>query len=162
MSTHASEKLVAQIVGVTSILKYAVIAAVAFVTPAGAVPVVPNFSSGQLTQTTTSRSVISESIVSEDYATGWQYTVSGTGINLNGASIEPGAIINTNTTSASGITTKWTGLDVINKPNWTLTNPGGSFQFQSSYSGPGLQNRTTITRTIETDTTIESVSVFSQ
>jgi len=162
MSTHASEKLVAQIVGVTSILKYAVIAAVAFVTPAGAVPVVPNFSSGQLTQTTTSRSVISESIVSEDYATGWQYTVSGTGINLNGASIEPGAIINTNTTSASGITTKWTGLDVNNKPDWTLTNPGGSFQFQSSYSGPGLQNRTTITRTIETDTTIESVSVFSQ
>jgi len=162
MSTHASEKLVAQIVGVTSILKYAVIAAVAFVTPAGAVPVVPNFSSGQLTQTTTSRSVISESIVSEDYATGWQYTVSGTGINLNGASIEPGAIINTNTTSASGITTKWTGLDVNNKPDWTLTQPGGSFQFQSSYSGPGLQNRTTITRTIETDTTIESVSVFSQ
>tara|TARA_R100001463_G_scaffold40796_1_gene86281 strand:+ start:257 stop:745 length:489 start_codon:yes stop_codon:yes gene_type:complete len=162
MSTHASEKLVAQIVGVTSILKYAVIAAVAFATPAGAVPVVPNFSSGQLTQTTTSRSVISESIVSEDYATGWQYTVSGTGINLNGASIEPGAIINTNTTSASGITTKWTGLDVNNKPDWTLTNPGGSFQFQSSYSGPGLQNRTTITRTIETDTTIESVSVFSQ
>ena len=162
MSTHASEKLVAQIVGVTSILKYAVIAAVAFATPAGAVPVVPTFSSGQLTQTTTSRSVISESIVSEDYATGWQYTVSGTGINLNGASIEPGAIINTNTTSASGITTKWTGLDVNNKPDWTLTNPGGSFQFQSSYSGPGLQNRTTITRTIETDTTIESVSVFSQ
>ena len=162
MSTHASEKLVAQIVGVTSILKYAVIAAVAFVTPAGAVPVVPNFSSGQLTQTTTSRSVISESIVSEDYATGWQYTVTGTGINLDGASIEPGAIINTNTTSASGITTKWTGLDVNNKPDWTLTQPGGSFQFQSSYSGPGLQNRTTITRTIETDTTIESVSVFSQ
>ena len=162
MSTHASEKLAALIAGVTSTLRYAIIAAGVFVIPAGAVPVVPNFSSGQLTQTTTSRSVISESIVSEDYATGWQYTVSGTGINLNGASIEPGAIINTNTTSASGITTKWTGLDVSNKPNWTLTQPGGSFQFQSSYSGPGLQNRTTITRTIETDTTIESVSVFSQ
>tara|TARA_B100001250_G_scaffold208378_1_gene178862 strand:- start:973 stop:1461 length:489 start_codon:yes stop_codon:yes gene_type:complete len=162
MSTHASEKLAALIAGVTSTLRYAIIAAGVFVIPAGAVPVVPNFSSGQLTQTTTSRSVISESIVSEDYATGWQYTVSGTGINLNGASIEPGAIINTNTTSASGITTKWTGLDVTNKPNWTLTQPGGSFQFQSSYSGPGLQNRTTITRTIETDTTIESVSVFSQ
>ena len=162
MSTHVLGRLVAPIVGVTSTFKYAAIAAVAFVTPVGAVPVVPNFSSGQLTQTTTSRSVISESIVSEDYATGWQYTVSGTGINLDGASIEPGAIINTNTTSASGITTKWTGLDVNNKPNWTLTQPGGSFQFQSSYSGPGLQNRTTITRTIETDTTIESVSVFSQ
>ena len=162
MSTHASEKLAAQTVGAISILKYAVIAAAVFVTPAGAVPVVPNFSSGQLTQTTTSRSVISEAIVSEDFATGWQYTVTGTGINLNGASIEPAAIINTNTTSASGITTKWTGLDINNKPDWTLTNPGGSFQFQSSYSGPGLQNRTTITRTIETDTTIESVSVFSQ
>ena len=162
MSTHALGKLAAPIVGVISTFKYAAIVAGAFVIPAGAVPVVPNFSSGQLTQTTTSRSVISEAIVSEDYATGWQYTVSGTGINLNGASIEPGAIINTNTTSASGITTKWTGLDVTNKPNWTLTQPGGSFQFQSSYSGPGLQNRTTITRTIETDTTIESVSVFSQ
>lgn len=162
MPTLVSEKLDVPIVGVISKLKYVAIVAVAFATPANAVPVVPNFSSGQLTQTTTSRSVISESIVSEDYATGWQYTVSGTGINLDGASIEPGAIINTNTTSASGITTKWTGLDVNNKPNWTLTQPGGSFQFQSSYSGPGLQNRTTITRTIETDTTIESVSVFSQ
>ncbi len=152
----------ALIAGVMWRLKFVVSAAGVLAIPVNAVPVVPNFSSGQLTQTTTSRSVISESIVSEDYATGWQYTVSGTGINLNGASIEPGAIINTNTTSASGITTKWTGLDVSNKPNWTLTQPGGSFQFQSSYSGPGLQNRTTITRTIETDTTIESVSVFSQ
>ena len=153
---------VAPIVGAMWKLKFAVLAVAALVTPANAVPVVPNFSSGQLTQTTTSRSVISEAIVSEDFATGWQYTVSGTGISLNGASIEPSAIINTNTTAASGITTKWTGLDVNNKPNWTLTQPGGSFQFQSSYSGPGLQNRTTITRTIETDTTIESVSVFSQ
>ena len=152
----------APIVGGMLKLKFVVIAVVALATPVGAVPVVPNFSSGQLTQTTTSRSVISEAIVSEDFATGWQYTVSGTGVSLNGASIEPAAIINTNTTAASGITTKWTGLDVNNKPNWTLTQPGGSFQFQSSYSGPGLQNRTTITRTIETDTTIESVSVFSQ
>ncbi len=157
-----SVRPVAPIVGAMWKLKFAVLAVVALVTPANAVPVVPNFSSGQLTQTTTSRSVISESIVSEDFATGWQYTVSGTGISLDGASIEPSAIINTNTTAASGITTKWTGLDVNNKPNWTLTQPGGSFQFQSSYSGPGLQNRTTITRTIETDTTIESVSVFSQ
>jgi|TARA_X000000368_G_C23047420_1_gene719763 hypothetical protein len=152
----------ALIVGGMLKLKFVVLAVVALATPVGAVPVVPNFSSGQLTQTTTSRSVISEAIVSEDFATGWQYTVSGTGVSLNGASIEPAAIINTNTTAASGITTKWTGLDVNNKPNWTLTQPGGSFQFQSSYSGPGLQNRTTITRTIETDTTIESVSVFSQ
>ena len=151
-----------EIVGAMWKLKFAVLAVAALATPVNAVPVVPNFSSGQLTQTTTSRSVISESIVSEDFATGWQYTVSGTGISLDGASIEPSAIINTNTTAASGITTKWTGLDVNNKPNWTLTQPGGSFQFQSSYSGPGLQNRTTITRTIETDTTIESVSVFSQ
>ena len=152
----------ALIAGVMWRFKFVVSAVAVLAIPANAVPVVPNFSSGQLTQTTTSRSVISESIVSEDYATGWQYTVTGTGINLDGASIEPGAIINTNTTSASGITTKWTGLDVNNKPDWTLTQPGGSFQFQSSYSGPGLQNRTTITRTIETDTTIESVSVFSQ
>ena len=152
----------ALIAGVMWRFKFVVSAVAVLAIPANAVPVVPNFSSGQLTQTTTSRSVISESIVSEDYATGWQYTVTGTGINLDGASIEPGAIINTNTTSASGITTTWTGLDVNNKPNWTLTQPGGSFQFQSSYSGPGLQNRTTITRTIETDTTIESVSVFSQ
>lgn len=130
--------------------------------PALAVPVVPNFGTGQLTQSSTQRSVISEVIVSEDFATGWQYTVSGSGIQHSGTSIEPAAIINTNTTAASGITTTWTGLDVNQKPNWSLTTPGGSFQFQSSYSGPGLQNRTTITRTIETDTTIDSVSVFSK
>ena len=111
----------ALIVGGMLKLKFVVLAVVALATPVGAVPVVPNFSSGQLTQTTTSRSVISEEIFSEDFATGWQYTVSGTWVSLNGASIEPAAIINTNTTAASGITTKWTGLDVNNKPNWTLT-----------------------------------------
>ena len=46
MSTHASERLAALIVGVTSKLKYVVIAAGVFVIPVGAVPVVPNFSSG--------------------------------------------------------------------------------------------------------------------
>ena len=47
-------------------------------------------------------------------------------------------------------------------PNWSLTQPGGTFTYTSSYQGPGLRNRTTITRTSEIETTIVSSSVFSQ
>ena len=45
---------------------------------AGAVPVVPNFTQGSMTSHTETTSKQTETINSIDYATGWQYSVSGT------------------------------------------------------------------------------------
>ena len=48
------------------------------------------------------------------------------------------------------------GVELNQKPNFTLADPTGvgAFQFTESYSGPGLKTQTIIQRT----TTIESVT----
>ena len=56
---------------------------------AGAVPVVPNFTQGSMTSHTETTSKQTETINSIDYATGWQYSVSGTNVSNNGAALLP-------------------------------------------------------------------------
>jgi len=124
-----------------------------FAKPAVAVPVVPNFSTGSMTTHTETTSNVTETIVSESYETGWQYSVSGTNIEpVNGASLTPG------TTTING----WSALDASNKPNWSIADPGQSFQFVETYSGPGLSNVTTIQRVTEINQITDTISTFSQ
>jgi hypothetical protein len=49
-----------------------------------AVPVVPNFTQGSMTSHTETTSKVTETINSIDYATGWQYSVSGTNVTNGG------------------------------------------------------------------------------
>ena len=65
--------------------------------PAQAVPVVPNFTQGSMTSHTETTSTVVETINSMDYATGWQYSVSGVNIEHDGASKSPGTDTSTNT-----------------------------------------------------------------
>ena len=48
------------------------------INPVIAVPVVPNFTQGSMTSSTTTTSTVTETINSMDYNTGWQYAVTGT------------------------------------------------------------------------------------
>ena len=126
-----------------------------------AVPVVPNFTQGSMQSTTETTSTVTETINSIDYNTGYQYVITGTNIKHDGATISaPSVTAGTNT--IEGVTSTWTGMDLSNKPNFSIVNPGGSFQYSESYMGPGLATQTIIQRT----TTIESVtttqSTFSQ
>ena len=123
---------------------------------------VPNFVQGNMSSTTTTQSTLTESITSKDYSTGYEYTVTGTGIQHDGSSMSPDATSITGTVGGHSYT--WTGADMTTKPYWTLTNPtsGNAFQFTETYSGPGLQNVTTINRTIETESVTTTTSVFSQ
>ena len=135
-------------------------AVLANVRTANAVPVVPNFTQGSMTSTTETTSTVTETINSMSYDTGYQYVITGTNIEHDGNTISaPSTTGNSNT--LNGVTSTWTGLDLDNKPNFTLTTPGAAFQFTESYSGPGLSNHTIIQR----ETTIQSVtnttSVFS-
>ena len=124
-----------------------------FAPAANAVPVVPNFTTGSMTSHTETTSTVTETIVSESYGTGWQYSVSGTNIEpVDGASLTPG------TTTVDG----WSALDVNNKPSWEITSPGGAFQFVETYSGPGLSNVTTIQRIQEVQQITDTISTFSQ
>ena len=128
--------------------------------PAGAVPVVPNFTQGSQTSTTETKSKITESINSINYNTGYQYSVTGTNIKMDGSSITPNITSTPNT--IDGVTSSWTNLNLNNKPNWTITNPGEAFQFTETYQGPGLSNQTIIQRTTEVESLTTTTSIFTQ
>ena len=61
---------------------------------AWSVPVVPNFTQGSMTSHTETTSKQTETINSIDYATGWQYSVSGTNVSNNGAKLLPPTVTN--------------------------------------------------------------------
>ena len=130
---------------------------------ATAVPVVPNFTQGSMTSVTTQTVTTSETINSMDYATGWTYSVSGSGVEVDGGSTISPDVISTQTNTIDGVNSTWTGLDLStqNKPNWKQTTPGAAFQFTEHYSGPGLQTHTIIQRETTVQSVTESTSIFS-
>ena len=133
--------------------------------PLYAVPVVPNFTQGSMTSTTTQTITTSETINSMDYATGWTYSVSGSGIELEDGSTNVAPdVVSTQTNTVDGVTSTWTGLDLStqNKPNFVQTTPGAAFQFTEHYSGPGLQTHTVIQRTSTVTSVTDTTSVFQQ
>ena len=128
-----------------------------------AVPVVPNFTQGSMTSVTTQTVTTNETINSMDYATGWTYSVSGSGVEVEeGTTISPD-VTSTQTNTNNGVTSTWTGLDLStqNKPNWKQTEAGNAFQFTEHYSGPGLQTHTIIQRETTVQSVTESTSIFS-
>ena len=127
---------------------------------ATAVPVVPNFTQGNMTSTTETTSTVTETINSMNYDTGYQYVITGTNISHDGDTISaPSQTGNSNT--LNGVTSTWTNLDINNTPNFTITNPGGAFQFTESYSGPGLKTQTIIQRVTEIQSVTSTTSQFS-
>ena len=129
----------------------------AFHGAAQAVPVVPNFTQGSMTSHTETTQQITETINSMDYNTGYQYSVTGSGITANG-NLSPGT--GTNNVTIDGVNTTWTG--VTSKPTFTQTTPGAAFQFTETYMGPGLSNQTIIQRTTEVTSVTDTTSIFSQ
>ena len=125
-----------------------------------AVPVVPNFTQGSMTSNTETTSTVTETINSMNYDTGYQYVITGTNIQHDGNTISsPSTTGNSNT--LNGVTSTWTGLDLDNKPNFTITTPGAAFQFTESYIGPGLSNHTIINRETTINSVTNTTSVFS-
>jgi len=126
----------------------------------GAVPVVPNFTQGSMTRNTETTSTVTETINSMNYDTGYQYVITGTNVQHDGATISaPNTTGNSNT--LNGVTSTWTNLDLNNKPNFTITTAGDPFQFTESYSGPGLSNHTIINRTTTIQSVTNTTSTFS-
>ena len=133
---------------------------------AAAVPVVPNFTQGSMTSHTETTSKQTETINSIDYATGWQYSVSGTNVNNNGQPLLPPTTTNSVTVTPMGgiegqVTSSATGLDFSNS-NFTIANPGEAFQFTTTYQGPGMTNQTVIQRTTEVISVTDTTSIFTQ
>ena len=128
-----------------------------------ATPVVPQFRSGSSTQSSTSQSVINETITSHQYRSGYSYSASGHNIesaDLNGY-INPSATATT-TQTIGGVQFNWTSPSLEAVPRWKITNAGQSFSLVETMLAPGLDTVTTINRTITTSTTTETTSVFGQ
>ena len=143
-------------------------------TAARAVPVVPNFTQGSMTTHTETSSTVPETINSIDYRTGWEYSVTGVGIENNGQPINPdvnsSSVTITPSTGSSGATDGATGvltssfdsLDMDTAGSYTIANDGGAFQFTQSYQGPGMTNQTIIQRTTVIESVTDTTSVFTQ
>ena len=130
---------------------------------ARAVPVVPNFTQGSMTSHTETTSTVTETINSMDYNTGWQYVVTGTNIDAAGDLTPTGAgSVNATQVTLDGVTSTWNGLNLNDRPNYTLTTPGAAFQFTESYQGPGLSNHTVIQRTTTINSVTDTTSTFTQ
>ena len=129
----------------------------AFHGAAQAVPVVPNFTQGSMTSHTETTQKITETINSMDYNTGYQYSVTGSGVSASG-NLSPGT--GTNNVTIDGVTSTWTGA--TSKPTFTQTTPGAAFQFTETYQGPGLSQQTIIQRTTEIQSVTDTTSIFSQ
>ena len=143
-------------------------------TAARAVPVVPNFTQGSMTTHTETSSTVTETINSIDYRTGWEYSVTGVGVDNNGSPINPdvnsSAVTITPSTGSSGasdgatgtLTSSFDSLDMDTAGSYTIANDGGAFQFTQSYQGPGMTNQTIIQRTTVIESVTDTTSVFTQ
>ena len=128
-----------------------------------AVPIVPQFRSGSSSTSSTTESVINETITSHQYRTGYSYSASGHNIETADTNkyINPTATTLTEQT-VGGVNFSWTSPNLEAVPRWTIVNPAGAFSLQETLITPGLDTVTTITRTINTSTTTETTTTFGQ
>ena len=139
-----------------------------------AVPVVPNFTQGSMTSRTETNSTVTETINSIDYRTGWEYTVTGVGVDNNGSPLNPPVNTSTVTVTAAptqasdggtvtgSVTSSFDSLDLSNNGSFTISDPGGHFQFTQSYMGPGMTNQTIIQRVTTIESVTDTTSTFTQ
>ena len=126
-----------------------------------ATPVVPQFRSGSQTTSSTSQSVINETITSYQYRTGYSYAASGHNIESETGYINPTATTQS-TQTVGGVNFSWTSPNLEAIPRWKLVTNGAAFSIQETLITPGLDTVTNITRTITTSTTSETTSTFGQ
>ena len=126
-----------------------------------ATPVVPQFRSGSQTTSSTSQSVINETITSYQYRTGYSYAASGHNIEAETGYINPTATTQS-TQTVGGVNFSWTSPNLEAIPRWKIVTNGAAFSIQETLITPGLDTVTNITRTITTATTSETTSTFGQ
>ena len=140
---------------------------------ARAVPVVPNFQQGSMTSHTETESTVTETINSIDYRTGWEYSVTGVGVDNNGEPINPNVTTTTvqvaptvgteeTGATAAAVTSSFDSLNFSTGSNYTISDPGGAFQFTQTYSGPGMTNQTIIQRVTTIQSVTDTTSTFTQ
>ena len=128
--------------------------------PAQAVPVIPGFNSGSTTSRTESKQNTTELIESWSYSTGYEYSVGGTNLSIQGDLLP--TTVTTGSHVVDGVTTTHHGIDLNSKPTVTMQTQGAATNLVESYHGPGLKSFTRINRDIVTESVTETMSTFTQ
>ncbi len=127
-----------------------------------AAPLVPQFRSGEMRVNSTSTSVLTETVTSHSFNTGYTYSSSGMNVKpTTGTLINPSAT-STTTQTTNGVNYNWTSPQLETIPQWEIVNEAAPFSLIEHVTSPGLENITTVTRTVETTQVSESVSIFGQ
>ena len=126
-----------------------------------AVPVVPQFRTGSSTTSSTSESIINETITSHQYRTGYSYSASGHNIESETGYINP-TPTTTDQQTVGGVNFSLTSPNLEALPRWGIVNDGAAFSLQETLITPGLDTVTSITRQITTSTTTETTTTFGQ
>ena len=126
-------------------------------------PVVPTFRTGSSSTNSTSQSVITESITSHQYRTGYSLSVSGHNIESNDANGYINSIPTAEATqTVNGINFSYTSPTLEGVPRWKIVNSGQPFSLVETMITPGIDTITTINRTINTTTTTTVETTFGQ
>ena len=128
--------------------------------PVQAVPVIPGFNSGSTTSRTESKQNTTELIESWSYSTGYEYSLGGTNLSIQGDLLP--STVTTGSHVVDGVTTTPHGIDLNSKPTVTMQTQGAATNLIESYHGPGLKSFTRINRDIVTESVTETMSTFTQ
>ena len=128
--------------------------------PVQAVPVIPGFNSGSTTSRTESKQNTTELIESWSYSTGYEYSLGGTNLSIQGDLLP--STVTTGSHVVDGVTTTHHGIDLNSKPTVTMQTQGAATNLIESYHGPGLKSFTRINRDIVTESVTETMSTFTQ
>jgi len=126
-------------------------------------PVVPTFRTGSSSTNSTSQSVITESITSYQYRTGYSVGVSGTNIESADVNGYINAIPTAEATqTVNGINFSYTSPTLEGMPRWKIVNESQPFSLVETVMTPGIDTITQINRTINTTTTTTVETTFGQ
>ena len=116
--------------------------------PVFAQTVTPNFTTGTMTQTVTATQTVNETTVTERFG--------GAVSTWNGHNVEPIE------TGHSRVGDDATGEDIVSAIEFQVVDPAHPWQLEISTREAGLVETVDTTRTIQTDTVTNTLSVFSQ
>ena len=123
----------------------------------------PRFGANQIQSNSRSISKIDEVIITENYNSGYAYSVTGNNIKIKeGTIISPNATYTTsqNTGNAGVVNFQWITPQLTTKPEWVIVNEGEAFSLTENFMAPGLDAVSIINRTQTIETTQNSITLF--
>ena len=126
-------------------------------------PVIPTFRTGSSSTNSTSQSVVTESVTSYQYRTGYSLSVSGHNIESDDINGYINAIPTAEATqTVNGINFSYTSPTLESVPRWKIVSEGQPFSLVENIISPGIDTITQINRTINTTTTTTVETTFGQ